>query len=90
MNKQVTIKELAEALGEDYQTVAALIKFLVNQGVVKAVGHRANPAGTKGKPSTVYEVPNEIELVFWEDQPESQPEEVKQENPVAETVTEVV
>ncbi len=67
MNKNVTIKQLAELMKEDYQTVSALVKLLVSQGVVKEVGKQVMPAGAKGNPATVYSVPNEVELVFWED-----------------------
>ncbi len=67
MNKNVTIKQLVELMEEDYQTVSALVKLLVSQEVVKEVGKQVMPAGTKGKPATVYSVPNEVELVFWED-----------------------
>lgn len=67
MNKNVTIKQLAELMEEDYQTVSALVKLLVSQGVVKEVGKQVMPAGTKGRSATIYSIPNEVELVFWED-----------------------
>ena len=65
MTKQVTINELAVSIGHDYQTTSALVKVLVGIGAAKEVGKRANPAGTRGKPSAIYEVENEIDLVIW-------------------------
>lgn len=67
-NKNVTIAEFQAMLGEgyDYLMVSAFVKFLVKSGVAKEVGKKAMPAGQRGKPSTVYEIPNEVEIVFWD------------------------
>lgn len=88
MTKQVTIKELSESLGEDYLTTSALVKFCVKLGAVKEVGKKSNPPGQKGKPAVVYEIPNLVELVFWDenDTTEVDPKENKTEEiPPAET-----
>ena len=65
--KNVTIKQLSEILGEDYLTVSSLIKFLVKIGAVKVIGKEVKQEKTKGKTATVYEVPNLVELVFWDE-----------------------
>lgn len=83
MNKTLTIKQLAEAIQEDYLVTSALVKFLVNKGIVKEVGKETRPEGARGKPGLLYEVPNEVELVFWEDVGT-----VETVEPTPETVTE--
>ena len=72
MTKNVTIKELSDLIQEDYLTTSALVKFLVKIGATKEVGKKPNPPGQRGKPSVIYEVPNLVELVFWEDKEEKE------------------
>jgi len=75
-SRNVTIKELAAHLGEEYVTVASLVKFLANQGIVTEQGKETLPAGTRGKPSSIYNVPNNVELYGIWDEPEVIPVEV--------------
>ncbi len=58
---KTTVKELAEKLGVEYPTAAAIIKLMMKQGVCKEVEKRASETG-KGKPSSVYEVPAEFTI----------------------------
>lgn len=78
MTKNTTIKELAALIEEDYQTTAGLIKFLLKGGMVKEVGSKPADGG-RGKPSKIYEIPNEVELVFWEDTQNSETPEKSNE-----------
>lgn len=58
---QVTVKQLAARLNVEYPTAAALIKLMIAKGVAKEVGKQASVSTTgKGKPSTIYEVPQEF------------------------------
>ena len=63
--KDVTINELAQSIGHDYQTTSALVKILVGIGAAKQNGFRAQEAGKRGKPSAIYSIDNEIDLVIW-------------------------
>ena len=63
--KVFTIKEFAAEIGEDYITTSALVKVLVGAGAAKEVGKRANPEGQRGKPSVLFEIPSEVELVLF-------------------------
>lgn len=86
--RQLTIKELAAQMGEEYLTVSALVKLLVKIGAVKKCGKRANPEGTRCKPSTIYEIPRETVLAFWEDNEGEENAEVEAEAaPVVPAVT---
>jgi hypothetical protein len=58
---QVTIKELAERWGYPYPAAAGIVQVLLLTKVAKIVGKRS--VG-KGKPSVVYEVPEEVEIVL--------------------------
>lgn len=95
MVKNVTIHELAELLGEEYLVVSSLVKFMVKNGIAKEVGKRPNPAGQRGKPASIYEIPNEATLVFWEDTTDETTGETTDETtataePVVEPVVEPV
>lgn len=77
MTKKVTIKEFVEAFnaGEpdaskhiDYVVGASFIKVLVAVGAAKEVGKQPNPPGTRGKPSSIFEVENEVNLFIFEDE----------------------
>ena len=75
-SKTVTIKELAAILGEDYLTTSSIVKFATKIGAMKELPEkRANPAGQRGKPSSLFEVPNEIVLVFWNDSEQAETSE---------------
>lgn len=87
--KNFTINELAEEIGEPYLVVSAFLKLLVKAGVVREVGKQKNPEGTRGKPSVIYEVPKEVNLVLWLDENEGEPEksvDVGVNNPQTENV----
>jgi len=58
---QVTIKELSERLGIEYQAAQGLVKFLVLMGEAKIIKVRPNPNG-KGKGSNVYELPESVTI----------------------------
>jgi len=64
---QSTIKNLATEINQDYQTTSALVKILVSIGAAKQVGFQAQEAGKRGKPSAIFELDNEFEMVFRED-----------------------
>lgn len=87
MTKNITIHELAESLGEEYIVASSLMKLLVRIGAAKEVGKRPAASGGRGKPSVVYEVPNVVELIFWDEkeadksaEPEVNQDEENQEN----------
>lgn len=56
----LTVGEFASLNGMDYQTAAGVIRFLTDHGLVEVKGKRAAKGG-KGKPSTLYAIP---ELAF--------------------------
>lgn len=58
-----TATELAAKLGVEYATAAALLKLMVAQGAAKEVEKRKTATG-KGKPSTVYSVPESFTINF--------------------------
>ena len=68
MKKNLTIKEFATLISEEYVVAASLMKFLVKTGVAKEVGKQKNPEGVRGKPSVIYEVPNDAALVFFDEE----------------------
>lgn len=63
--RRLTIKEFANVIGEDYPVASALVGVMVKIGAAKEVGKRAMPAGVRGKPSTEYEIPQDLDLRFW-------------------------
>lgn len=74
---QLTIKEIAAQSGDEYGEVSGLIKMLERRGLAKAVGHKANPPGVRGKPSTIYELDGAFDFVLFEENeiaPENAPE----------------
>lgn len=64
---QHTIKEIAEMSGDEYGEISGLIKILERRGLAKAVGHKANPPGVRGKPSTIYELDGAFDFVLFEE-----------------------
>ena len=64
-SRNLTVKQLAELIGEDYLIATAFMKVLVKVGAAKEVG-KQSAAGGRGKPSSVFEVQNEFECVLWE------------------------
>ena len=59
--RNVTIKELAADLGVEYAQAAALVHIMVAGGVAQEVGKQPNSRG-KGKPSTIYSIPDEYTI----------------------------
>ncbi len=57
----LTTSEFAVAHGVDYAVAAGTLKFLVAKGIVTENGSRPSATG-KGKPSTLYSVPDKFEL----------------------------
>ena len=80
MKKQLTIKEFGAIAGFDYLKASAIISLMVSTGFAKEVGKRSEG---KGKPSTIYEVNNEMHVKFWNDDGTEFPDE-----PVTQDVTE--
>ena len=64
-SRNLTVKQLAELIGEDYIVATSFMKVLVKIGAAKEVG-KQSAAGGRGKPSSVFEVQNEFECVLWE------------------------
>jgi hypothetical protein len=71
--KLLTIKELSEFLELDYVRVSGFVNTLVSLKVIKQVGTKS-AEGKRGKPSGVFEIPQALELVFWQDKDETVPE----------------
>lgn len=67
--KQVTIKEFASMIDEDYIVASALMKLLEKMEAAVPVGTRKTE-GQRGKPSLIYEIDQEVVLEFWQDKPE--------------------
>lgn len=59
----VTVNDLAHNINVEYPTAMALIKLMEAQGVAKVSGKRPTLTG-KGKPSTIYEIPEKFEIDF--------------------------
>lgn len=64
---QFTIKEIAAMSGDEYGEVSGFIKMLERRGLAKPVGHKANPPGVRGKPSTIYELDGAFDFVLFEE-----------------------
>lgn len=62
--KQITIKEFAELAGFDYLKASAIVALMVSTGYAKEVGKRSEG---RGKPSTIFEIENEMHVKFWND-----------------------
>lgn len=58
----LTVNEFAASMNVDYGTANSLLKFLVSRNLAKELGKRA--AASRGKPSTIYEVPEQVTLNF--------------------------
>lgn len=56
-----TIKQLADQLGVDYNSARGLIAVATKQGQV-IESHKMTPSSTKGRASTVYELPTHITI----------------------------
>lgn len=62
MNKfKITTKQLADMFHVEYIEAAGLLRFLEKRGLVTVVGKLPNISG-RGKPSTIYEVPEKVEF----------------------------
>lgn len=55
-NMKTTVKELSEKLGVDVVYVNGFLQTLVKLGKASVVGKVERPAGTRGKPSNIYEI----------------------------------
>lgn len=55
-NMKTTVKELSDKLGVDVVYVNGFIQTLVKLGKASVVGKVERPAGTRGKPSNIYEI----------------------------------
>ena len=86
--KLMTIKELSESLGVDYIKASGLVACLVEQGAIKCVGSKSME-GKRGKPSSVYEFPEVIELCFWQDEIVTKSEVIEDTETVSESVVTV-
>ena len=56
-SRNLTVKQLAELIGEDYIVATAFMKVLVKVGAAKEVGKQSSG---RGKPSSIFEVQNEF------------------------------
>jgi hypothetical protein len=57
---QVTTKQLAQKLKMDYLLVSNLLKLALHMGLVTEVGKVKTSLTGKGKPATVFEVPDSL------------------------------
>lgn len=55
-NMKTTVKELSDKLGVDVVYINGFLKTLEKLGKATVVGKVERPAGTKGKPSNIYEI----------------------------------
>lgn len=55
-NMKTTVKELSEKLGVDTVYVNGFLQTLIKIGKASVVGKVEKPAGTRGKPSNIYEI----------------------------------
>lgn len=57
----MTVADFAEQHNVDYAVASGFIKFLEVKGLVKENGNKPSATG-KGKPSKLYDIPNQIIL----------------------------
>lgn len=55
-NMKTTVKELSDKLGVDVVYVNGFLQTLIKLGKAKIVGKVERPAGSRGKPSNIYEI----------------------------------
>ena len=55
-NMKTTVKELSEKLGVDVVYVNGFLQTLIKLGKASIVGKVEKPAGSRGKPSNIYEI----------------------------------
>lgn len=55
-NMKTTVKELSDKLSVDVVYVNGFLQTLIKMGKARIVGKVEKPAGTRGKPSNIYEV----------------------------------
>lgn len=55
-NMKTTVKELSDKLGVDVVYVNGFLQTLIKLGKATIVGKVERPAGTRGKPSNIYEI----------------------------------
>lgn len=93
----VTIQEFADNLGIEYLQASALMAFLVNTNIATEAGKAAKAPGARGKAATLYDVPAEAVVVFFNDEEPTVPTvptvpavPALPEKSVEKTVTEIV
>lgn len=59
-NMKTTVKELSDKLGVDVVYVNGFLQTLIKLGKASVVGKVEKPAGTRGKPSNIYEIQDGI------------------------------
>lgn len=59
-NMKTTVKELSDKLGVDVVYVNGFIQTLVKIGKAEVVGKVEKPAGSRGKPSNIYQIADGI------------------------------
>ena len=62
----LTVKQLCKKMHVDYLVASSLIKVMVKQGLAKECGKVGRPGGGKGKPSTLFDIPNRVTLSLFE------------------------
>jgi hypothetical protein len=55
-NMKTTVKELSEKLGVDVVYVNGFIQTLIKIGKAEVIGKTERPAGSRGKPSNIYQI----------------------------------
>lgn len=55
-NMQTTVKQLSDKLGVDVVYVNGFLQTLIKLGKASVVGKVEKPAGSRGKPSNIYEI----------------------------------
>jgi hypothetical protein len=76
---QVTANQLAKQLGVEYVVAASLLKLAVSTGQGEEAGKLKTSLTGKGKPSTVYEVPDVLTISLTASAPVSEPLTLPQE-----------
>lgn len=66
---KITTNALASKLGLDYVETRGFLAFLVKNGHAKEIGKEPRTEGAKGKPATIWEISNQINLTFEEPVP---------------------
>lgn len=86
---KMTVNELATNLGVSYQIAYGILGYLRHKELVVEAGTRPNVKG-HGRGATLYEIPEKVELVFFDKSTEKVilPEVVEEEKPEEKTEVE--